>query len=158
SLYLLISLKSSAETFTPLTMTTSTAAMSSSTQCSHTATETSTKESNTPFSVAFVTISNEQTAQKLALQIVENKLAACVNIVPKVISIYEWKGKIENDSEALMMIKTRTSRVDELIAFVKKNHPYEVCEVITTAIQHGNPDYLKWLGEVVPPSNKSCSD
>ncbi|RWS00029.1 CutA-like protein, partial [Dinothrombium tinctorium] len=91
-------------------------------------------------------------------QIVENKLAACVNIVPKVISIYEWKGKIENDSEALMMIKTRTSRVDELIAFVKKNHPYEVCEVITTAIQHGNPDYLKWLGEVVPPSNKSCSD
>ncbi len=52
-----------------------------------------------------------------------------MNIIPSIVSIYEWEGKIENDSEVLMMIKTRSSRIDELTEYVKKNHPYDVCEV-----------------------------
>ncbi|RWS19585.1 cutA-like precursor [Leptotrombidium deliense] len=108
----------------------------------------------TPFSMAFVTISNQDEAQKLAKKIVQTKLAACVNIVPKIISVYEWKGNVENDSESLMMIKTRSSRVEELIEFVRKHHPYEVCEVISTPIQQGNPAYLEWLGNYVGDKDK----
>lgn len=85
-----------------------------------------------------------------------NKLAACVNIVPQITSIYEWKGDIQEDSELLLvsfvlslniifnnllinknylqMIKTKTNLVDKLTDFVRKNHPYEVCEVISTPV------------------------
>lgn len=102
------------------------------------------------FSMAFVTAPNTDKAKEIAGGLVSNKLAACVNIVPGVTSVYEWEGKIENDSEVLMMIKTRTSRIEELTEFVKKNHPYDVCEVITTSIEGGNKEYIDWIGKVVP--------
>ncbi|XP_028670955.1 protein CutA homolog isoform X3 [Erpetoichthys calabaricus] len=101
-------------------------------------------------SAAFVTCPNEQVAKALARGLVEKKLAACVNIVPKITSVYEWKGKIQEDSETLMMIKTRTSKVSALAEYIRSNHPYEVAEVISLPIDQGNPPYLKWLGEVVP--------
>ncbi len=76
-------------------------------------------------------------------------MAACVNIVPGVTSVYEWKGEIQNDEEVLMMIKTKTSLVAELTKKVRENHPYEVCEVIATSIEQGNQPYLDWIGSVV---------
>ncbi|CAL1536718.1 unnamed protein product [Lymnaea stagnalis] len=100
-------------------------------------------------SMAFVAVPNIDVAKKLAGEIVKNKLAACVNIVPQVTSIYEWKGKIQEDSELLLMIKTLTSKVDDLSEFVRKNHPYEVAEVISAPIDNGNPPYLEWLSKVV---------
>ena len=103
------------------------------------------------FSAAFVTVPDMTVAEKLASGLVTSKLAACVNIIPGLTSVYEWEGKVEKDSELLLMIKTRTDRVDELSAWVKANHPYDVCEVISTKIDNGNPPYIKWLGEVVPP-------
>ncbi|CAG9773813.1 unnamed protein product [Ceutorhynchus assimilis] len=102
------------------------------------------------YSAVYVTTPNEEVAKKIAHGLVQGKLAACANIIPKITSIYEWENKINEDSEALMMIKTRTSKVDELTDFVKANHPYQVCEVIAVPIFKGNEAYLKWIGEVVP--------
>ncbi|VEN57489.1 unnamed protein product [Callosobruchus maculatus] len=101
-------------------------------------------------SVAYVTAPSEEVAKKIAHGLVSNKLAACVNIIPRITSIYEWENKINEDSEVLMMIKTRTSKMDQLTEFVKANHPYTVCEVISLPIQNGNEAYLKWMNEVVP--------
>ncbi|KAM9491767.1 protein CutA homolog isoform 2-T2 [Salvelinus alpinus] len=81
-------------------------------------------------SAAFVTCPNEQVAKDLAR--------------------YEWQGKIQEDSEVLLMIKTRSSKVASLAEYVRSNHPYEVAEVISLPIEQGNPPYLKWLGDVVP--------
>ncbi|XP_032419964.1 protein CutA homolog isoform X1 [Xiphophorus hellerii] len=101
-------------------------------------------------SAAFVTCPNDTVAKDLARGIVERKLAACVNIVPAIKSVYEWQGKIEEDNEVLLMIKTRSSRVPALAEYVRSNHPYEVAEVISLPIEQGNPPYLKWIGDVVP--------
>ncbi|XP_051985863.1 protein CutA homolog isoform X1 [Xyrauchen texanus] len=101
-------------------------------------------------SAAFVTCPNDTVAKELARGIVEKKLAACVNIVPQITSVYEWQGKIEEDNEVLLMIKTRSSKVAALAEYVRSNHPYEVAEVISLPIDQGNPPYLKWIGDTVP--------
>jgi periplasmic divalent cation tolerance protein len=82
--------------------------------------------------------------------IIEQKLAACVNIIPGVISVFDWRGSPTEDFEMLLMIKTRTSRVEDLAAYVKHNHPYEVPEVISVKIDQGLPGYLQWMAEAVP--------
>lgn len=90
-----------------------------------------------------------EVAKRLAHGIVTNKLAACVNIIPGITSVYEWEGKINEDNELLLMIKTKTDKVDELSKFVRENHPYSVAEVISTGIENGNLPYLKWIHETV---------
>lgn len=101
-------------------------------------------------SMAYVTAPNQDVAKKIAGILVKNKLAACVNIIPNIVSVYEWKEEINEDPEVLMIIKTRSSRLEELTTMVKENHPYEVCEVISSPIAQGNPPYLDWIGEIVP--------
>uniref|UniRef100_A0A914V8A5 G-protein coupled receptors family 1 profile domain-containing protein n=1 Tax=Plectus sambesii TaxID=2011161 RepID=A0A914V8A5_9BILA len=96
--------------------------------------------------VAYVTVPNEEAGKTLARGLIKEKLAACVNIVPRVISVYEWQGKVEEDGESMLVIKTRSSRVDDVAAYVRANHPYDVPEVISMPIENGNPAYLKWLG------------
>ncbi len=98
------------------------------------------------FRVVFVTVQRDK-ARALASEIVENKLAACVNIVDTVRSIYRWKGKITSDDEALLIIKTATKKVENLIKYVKENHSYDIPEVVSLNIAEGNPDYLDWLDE-----------
>ncbi|XP_062543538.1 divalent-cation tolerance protein CutA-like isoform X2 [Armigeres subalbatus] len=100
-------------------------------------------------SIAYVTTPNANSAKELARKLVERKLAACVNIIPGLTSIYEWEGKINEDQEILLMIKTRTTRIDELSKFVRENHPYSVAEVISVPIENGNPPYLDWLSKTV---------
>ncbi|XP_048779132.1 protein CutA homolog isoform X1 [Ostrea edulis] len=125
------------------------------------------------YSVAFVTIDKMEIAKKLAATgrekmqyktrpgfepgspeplvrgLVKEKHAACVNIIPGLISVYEWEGKINEDPELLLKIKTATSKVDDVIKYVRENHPYDVAEVISFKIDNGNPPYLKWIDEVV---------
>ncbi|XP_068264880.1 protein CutA isoform X2 [Nyctibius grandis] len=102
-------------------------------------------------SAAFVTCPNEAVAKELARAMVEKRLAACVNILPHVTSVYEWKGKVEEDSEVLLMIKTRSSRIPALAEFIRSAHPYEVAEVVAVPVAQGNPPYLRWVAESIPP-------
>ncbi len=101
------------------------------------------------YSACITTVSKDEIARKLAHSIVEARLAACVNIIPNVRSVYEWQSKIHEDEELILMIKTRREYVPQLIEFVKKNHPYDVPELIELPITNGNEDYLKWIDGIV---------
>lgn len=110
----------------------------------------SSTSSNSTYTAAFVTAPSEDVAKDLAKGLLKKQLAACINIIPRVTSLYMWKGEMNEDPEVIMMIKTRASRVEELSTYVRNHHPYEVCEVISLPIEAGNPLYLKWLGDTVP--------
>uniref|UniRef100_A0A2P2IL39 Protein CutA, chloroplastic n=1 Tax=Rhizophora mucronata TaxID=61149 RepID=A0A2P2IL39_RHIMU len=102
--------------------------------------------SNTvPSIVVYVTVPNREAGNKLAHSIVKEKLAACVNIVPGIQSVYQWQGEIQTDSEELLIIKTRQSLLEALKEHVKANHEYEVPEVISLPITGGSIPYLEWL-------------
>jgi len=90
------------------------------------------------------TVESEQDAERLANAVVEASLAACVQVMP-IRSTYRWQGKIENSAELLLLMKTRRALATELMAFVKERHPYEVPELVVTAIEDGSEDYLDWI-------------
>lgn len=98
--------------------------------------------------VVFITAPNEDEASKIATAVVEARLAGCVNIVKNVRSIYRWQGKVEDESEVLMIVKTRKDLFDDLAKKVKEVHTYAVPEIIALPVAEGSKDYLKWLGEV----------
>ncbi len=98
--------------------------------------------------VVFITAPNEEEAAKIAKALVEERLAACVNIIKGVRSIYSWQGKIEDETETLMVVKTQKALFKRLAKRVKGLHSYTVPEVISVPITDGSKDYLKWLDEV----------
>ena len=97
--------------------------------------------------VVFITTSSYEEARKIADALVDLRKAACVNIVPKVNSLFRWKGKIEDVEESLMVVKTRAELFPDIVSTVKSIHSYEVPEIIALPIVEGNPDYLSWLKE-----------
>lgn len=101
-------------------------------------------------STAFITTPTIEVAKNLAKSLIDQQLAACINIVPGIVSIYKWEGEVTEDKEALMIIKTRTSKIDDISQFIRHHHPYTVAEVISLPIEGGNPPYLKWLSDSVP--------
>lgn len=101
------------------------------------------------YAVAFVTTSGDEESRKIAQVLLDKKLAACVNIVPQIESLFIWEGKLDSDKESLMIIKTTKAMVSELIEEVRKNHSYEVSETICLPIIQGNEPYLRWISEVV---------
>ncbi|TBR20914.1 divalent-cation tolerance protein CutA [bacterium] len=100
----------------------------------------------TPYSVVFVTVPDQKTADALAEGMVKAKLAACVNIVPGVTSTYYWEGKLERSAELLLIVKTRADLMAEVCDHVKKNHPYKTPEVLATTVEDGHAPYLDWVG------------
>lgn len=98
--------------------------------------------------VVFITASNEDEAAKIARTLVEAGLAGCVNIIKNIRSIYRWQGKIEDETEVLMIAKTQKSLFDVFIKKVEELHSYTVPEIIAMPIIEGSEDYLKWLREV----------
>jgi periplasmic divalent cation tolerance protein len=97
--------------------------------------------------VLFVTVPNPETGQRIARELVNTRLAACVNRIPGLCSIYQWQGKVEESAEELLMIKTRKSLVEAVTAKVKSMHPYQVPEVIAVPIVGGFGPYLQWIRE-----------
>jgi len=98
--------------------------------------------------VVLVTCGSEEEAVKIARSLVEECLAACVNLVPPVRSIYRWEGKIWDEKEWLLIIKTQKNRFEELEKKVKSLHSYSVPEIIGLPIIEGASSYLEWLTEM----------
>ncbi len=97
--------------------------------------------------LTFVTCKDRAQARRIARTLIREKLAACVNLVPGVTSIYVWKGKLEEAPELLLLIKSRAALSKRLAARVRALHSYSVPEVITIPIASGNPAYLRWIRE-----------
>lgn len=93
------------------------------------------------------TFPDEQTAHRIGLQLVEEKLAACVNILPSVHSIYRWQGQVEKAAETLAFLKTAKETFPKLQKRLLELHPYEVPELIGIPIEAGSPHYLRWVAE-----------
>lgn len=100
----------------------------------------------TRFRVVLITAPRPK-AGALAKGLVSARLAACVNVVPGVVSHYRWKGTLHRDPEALLIAKTSAARLPALKRWVEKNHPYEVPEVLALPVADGAGSYLGWLGE-----------
>ena len=93
------------------------------------------------------TTSNEEEAKKIAKTLIENKLIACCTIIPKVTSIYVWNNNLNEDSEVLMVMKTKTELFSEIQNEIKKIHSYDVPEIICIPVIEGSYDYLNWINE-----------
>lgn len=101
--------------------------------------------SSPSYVTAFTTVDSQPVAEKLASGLVEKRLAACVSTISNVKSTYRWKGEIVNDTEFLLMIKTRKVLVDGISNYLNENHPYDVPELIVHDIVLGNVAYLDWI-------------
>lgn len=100
----------------------------------------------TPDAVVILsTAPDDEVAARVARALVEGGVAACVNIVPGVRSIYRWQGKVCDDAERLLVVKTRAARAEQAIATIKANHPYECPEAIVLPITGGAAAYLAWI-------------
>lgn len=101
--------------------------------------------SNLPYRVIFTTCPDLAVAESIARALVEERLAACVNILPAMQSIYVWRGKVETTSEHLLIIKAAESNYSAIETRLRALHPYELPEIIAVGLADGLPDYLKWL-------------
>jgi periplasmic divalent cation tolerance protein len=95
--------------------------------------------------IVLITTGSEEEAHKIAESLVNTRKAACVNIVPRVDSLFWWKDKLDSARESLLLVKTKASLFPEIISLVKEIHSYEVPEIIALPIIAGSEDYLKWL-------------
>lgn len=95
-----------------------------------------------------ITAADEEWLANFTRQLVSEGLAACGNIIPRVRSIYTWKGKIEDDTEALLILHTRKSQVPDIIERARQEHADDVPQVIAVAVTDANPDYRNWLLQV----------
>ena len=105
--------------------------------------------SRSDYLVALTTVAGEEDAVRLARALLDRRLAACVNVLPGVRSLYRWKGAIEDDREHLLVIKTSAGRYPALAAAFEELHPYEVPELLALPVEAGAERYLSWLGSSV---------
>jgi periplasmic divalent cation tolerance protein len=102
--------------------------------------------------IVFTTTPDEVEAESLATKLVEQKLAACVQILPKIKSIYFWNSKVQNDSECLLLIKTADDKFAEIEQFINANHSYETPEVVAIQADNVSNHYLDWLNNYLETS------
>ena len=106
------------------------------------------------YRLVLVTAGSEEEGARIARALVGEGLAACVNIVPRVRSIYRWKGEVRDEPESLLLIKTTAARLDALSDRVGRLHSYAVPETIALTLDRGRESYLDWVDEVCGPSPK----
>jgi periplasmic divalent cation tolerance protein len=99
--------------------------------------------------IVLSTAGSEDEARKIARHLVENRLAACVNIVPQIESIYRWQGKVESSQEWLLLIKTTADRFPAVRDAIRESHSYDLPECIAISIEDGSAAYLEWIGQSV---------
>lgn len=99
------------------------------------------------YQLVLCTCPDKDSAHLIAEQLVDQKLAACVNILPGVTSVYRWMGNIEESQEQLLIIKTVSDLTEKLVNTISDLHPYELPEVIGVPIESGSLDYLNWISE-----------
>ena len=99
--------------------------------------------------VVLTTTPDSEEAERLAHSLVNEKLAACVQILPKMTSVYFWEGKVQTEPEQLLLIKTLEEKFDALSEFIKKNHSYDVPEIVAIDAARVSDDYLSWVRQVV---------
>jgi periplasmic divalent cation tolerance protein len=97
--------------------------------------------------IVLSTAGSEEEARKIARHLVENKIAACVNIVPGIESIYRWQGGVESGQEWLLLIKTSSERFTEVCDAIGELHSYDLPECVAVSIEDGSSEYLRWLTE-----------
>lgn len=95
--------------------------------------------------LCFTTLPDAEAAAQLARELVEARLAACVNILPPCRSVYRWQDVVQNEAEVPMVIKTTTERYPALETYIRQKHPYKLPEIVAVQIAHGLPAYLDWL-------------
>ena len=100
---------------------------------------------DTSFQLILCTCPDNQVAEQLATSLVEQRLAACINIVPGLTSIYRWQGKLEKGTEVLLLIKTTRECYTAVETAIRQQHPYELPEIIAVTLDEGSPDYLRWI-------------
>jgi periplasmic divalent cation tolerance protein len=93
----------------------------------------------------YITAKNKEEAEKIGKELVESRLAACVNIIDNIHSWYQWEGKIQEDDEAILIAKTKESLMPEFIEKVKSMHSYECPCIVSLPLLDGNQDYLAWV-------------
>lgn len=102
-------------------------------------------EAGSRFAVVLTTAGSEEVAARLAETLVSRRLAACVNVVPGIVSTYRWEGKVATDPERLLVIKTTTGRLAEIEGAIREIHDYEVPEVLVLPVLGGSEAYLGWI-------------
>ncbi len=100
--------------------------------------------------VVYIAIPPEE-ADRMSRDLVSKRLAACVNVVPRVTSYFWWEDEVQADDEALLVVKTTEARFDELLAYVRENHPYELPEVIAMPLANAFGDYVDWVKQETRP-------
>jgi periplasmic divalent cation tolerance protein len=102
--------------------------------------------------IVFSTTGSADEARKIARELVGRQLAACVNIIPQIESIYRWQGNVESAQEWLLLIKTTSESFAAVRDAIRELHSYELPECIAIAIEDGSAEYLRWLSDSAPPS------
>ncbi|MGH9946111.1 MAG: divalent-cation tolerance protein CutA [Pyrinomonadaceae bacterium] len=97
--------------------------------------------------IVFTTVSSNEDAELIAKKIVDERLAACVQILPKMTSVYCWEGKLQKESEHLLIIKTADEKYSELEKFIAAIHSYDVPEIVAIRAENVSADYLEWLND-----------
>ena len=108
--------------------------------------------------LVLITTPKGDTADQIAGALIENGLAACVNVIKVIKSIYRWKGKIERDQEDLLLVKTRAEHLEKLTQQVIELHPYEVPEVIALSLEAGSTPYFHWIDSVLKTADDDEKD